>query len=255
MISLDLARGVVAEQPQVTRDLLDRVVNRLFQVGLNVQAASGLPADVLRARLAEALDQLDDAILQIRNYAFGRRSGSVRDGVVVELSRHLEEEIADGRDGDPVQDGPVDGLAQRPERRPVGAGQRQHRAGARRGKGEVGVQHREQPAARRRWPPSAPPARPICSSRTTRGPAPGPAWKRRHADPGQARAVGPCRGGQQRIVFAEPQQPLSRHGEADVQAHLIANEHPPISPAREPARKGRWSLADRVQPTGASPGR
>ena len=67
----DLARGVVAEQPQVTRDLLDRVVGRLFQVGLNLQAASGLPADVLRARLAEALDQLDDAILQIRNYAFG----------------------------------------------------------------------------------------------------------------------------------------------------------------------------------------
>lgn len=67
----DLARGVVAEQPQVTRDLLDRVVGRLFQVGLNLQAASGLPADVLRARLAEALEQLDDAILQIRNYAFG----------------------------------------------------------------------------------------------------------------------------------------------------------------------------------------
>jgi PAS domain S-box-containing protein len=67
----DLARGVAAEQPQVTSDLLDRVVGRLFQVGLNLQAASGLPADVLRARLAEALDELDDAILQIRNYAFG----------------------------------------------------------------------------------------------------------------------------------------------------------------------------------------
>ena len=66
----DLARGVAAEQPQVTRDLLDQVVGRLFQVGLNLKAASGLPADVLRARLAEALDQLDDAILQIRNYAF-----------------------------------------------------------------------------------------------------------------------------------------------------------------------------------------
>ena len=67
----DLARGVAAEQPQVTSDLLDRVVGRLFQVGLNLQAASGLPADVLRARLAEALDELDEAILQIRNYAFG----------------------------------------------------------------------------------------------------------------------------------------------------------------------------------------
>jgi anti-anti-sigma factor len=66
---LDLARGAVAEQPQVSRDLLDRVVHRLFQVGLSVQAASGLPGDVARERLAEALDQLDDAILEIRNYA------------------------------------------------------------------------------------------------------------------------------------------------------------------------------------------
>jgi len=67
---LDLAQGVVADQPQVTRDLLDRVVNRLYQVGLSVQAASGLPGDVARGRLAEALDQLDDVILQIRSYAF-----------------------------------------------------------------------------------------------------------------------------------------------------------------------------------------
>ena len=69
---LDLAHGAVADQPQVTRDLLDRVVHRLFQVGLSVQAASGLPGDVARERLAEALDQLDDVILAIRNYAFER---------------------------------------------------------------------------------------------------------------------------------------------------------------------------------------
>jgi anti-anti-sigma factor len=68
---LDLARGAVADQPQVTSDLLDRVVHRLFQVGLSVQAASGLPGDLARKRLAEALDQLDDAIEEIRNYAFG----------------------------------------------------------------------------------------------------------------------------------------------------------------------------------------
>ena len=71
---LDLAQGAVADQPQVTSDLLDRVVHRLFQVGLSVQAASGLPGDVARKRLAEALDQLDDAIQEIRDYAFERRA-------------------------------------------------------------------------------------------------------------------------------------------------------------------------------------
>jgi PAS domain S-box-containing protein len=69
---LDLAHGAVTDQPQVTSDLLDRVVHRLFQVGVSVQAASGLPGDVARKRLAEALDQLDDAIQEIRNYAFER---------------------------------------------------------------------------------------------------------------------------------------------------------------------------------------
>ena len=68
---LNLAQGA-ADQPPIARDLLDRVVERLFQVGLSVQAASGLPGDVARKRLAEALDQLDDVILAIRNYAFER---------------------------------------------------------------------------------------------------------------------------------------------------------------------------------------
>ena len=69
---LDLAQGAVADQPQVTTDLLDRVVHRLLQVGLSLKAASGLPGDVARKRLAEALDELDDTIEEIRNYAFER---------------------------------------------------------------------------------------------------------------------------------------------------------------------------------------
>ena len=64
----DLARGAV---DLGTTDLLDRVVNRLFQVGLSLQAASDLPGDVARRRLADALDQLDDVIQEIRSYAFG----------------------------------------------------------------------------------------------------------------------------------------------------------------------------------------
>jgi len=37
-----------------------------------LKAASGLPGDVARTRLAEALDELDDTIEEIRNYAFER---------------------------------------------------------------------------------------------------------------------------------------------------------------------------------------
>ena len=65
-----LARGTTAGQPRIAGDLLDRVVNRLFQMGLTLQAAGGLPGETARARLAEALDQLDDVIQELRDYAF-----------------------------------------------------------------------------------------------------------------------------------------------------------------------------------------
>jgi anti-anti-sigma factor len=64
-----LARAAAADQD--IRDLLDRVVHRLFQVGLSLQVASGLPGDVARRRLGDALDQLDDVIGEIRSYVFG----------------------------------------------------------------------------------------------------------------------------------------------------------------------------------------
>ena len=67
---VSLARGVVGGQSQAAGDLLDRVVHRLFRVGLILQAAGGLQGETARARLTEAMDQLDDVILEIRDYAF-----------------------------------------------------------------------------------------------------------------------------------------------------------------------------------------
>ena len=69
----DLARYAAAEQS--TSDLLDRVVHRLFQVGLSLNTAASLPGDVVRQRLSEALDQLDDVIHEIRDYAFTSGGG------------------------------------------------------------------------------------------------------------------------------------------------------------------------------------
>ncbi len=71
----DLARDAAAEQAHVTGGLLDRVVHHLFQVGLSLQTAARLPGDVVRQRLSEALDQLDDVIHEIRDYAFTSGGG------------------------------------------------------------------------------------------------------------------------------------------------------------------------------------
>ena len=242
--------GAAADQPRVTRDLLDRVVNRLFQVGLSVQAASGLPGDVARERLAEALDQLDDAIQEIRNYAFGQRPGPVSDGLVGELSRHLGEEALDGRDGDPVQHGPVERLAQRAQRRPVDAGQRDQRAlSPEVGQREVGVEHREQLAARAGGlPAQRQPARLLRPGQLA-DLYPDQLGDDARAHPGQARAVGVRRRAEQGVALAESRQPFPRHGEADVQPDLIANEHPCIAPVRCPGRTGTLVPNRRAEPT------
>jgi anti-anti-sigma factor len=57
-------------------DLLDRVVRHLFQVGLSLQTAAGLPAGVVRERLAVALDELDAVIRDVRDYAFTSGGGA-----------------------------------------------------------------------------------------------------------------------------------------------------------------------------------
>ena len=66
-------------------DLLDRVVRHLFQVGLSLQTAAGLPAGVVRERLAVALDELDAVIRDVRDYAF--TSGGGADPAPLEPSR------------------------------------------------------------------------------------------------------------------------------------------------------------------------
>jgi len=68
---IDLARSAVtAEQAQSGREVLDTIINRLFQLGLLLQAAIDLPADTVGQRIEEALGHLDDAIREIRDTAF-----------------------------------------------------------------------------------------------------------------------------------------------------------------------------------------
>jgi anti-anti-sigma factor len=67
----DLARVAVAEQAHRDQELLDRVVQGLFQVGLSLQAAVDLPAELARDRITTALRELDDTVHEIRGYTFG----------------------------------------------------------------------------------------------------------------------------------------------------------------------------------------
>jgi len=67
----DLAAAAVAtERAHRGQELLDTTITSLFHVGLSLQAAIDLPAELIRQRIAEALGHLDDTIREIRNTAF-----------------------------------------------------------------------------------------------------------------------------------------------------------------------------------------
>jgi anti-anti-sigma factor len=66
----DLARAAAAEQTHRVQELLDRVVQSLFQAGHSLQTAIDPPREVARERITEALGRLDDTIREIREYVF-----------------------------------------------------------------------------------------------------------------------------------------------------------------------------------------
>jgi anti-anti-sigma factor len=68
-----LARDAAASRQEHLR-LLDGATAGLFQAGLRLQAAEGLPADAARQRTGEVADKLDDIIRQIRAAAFPDRA-------------------------------------------------------------------------------------------------------------------------------------------------------------------------------------
>lgn len=60
-----------ADRERIARDLHDTVIQRLFATGLSLQAALPLAEDTeLRARIAEAVAELDDTIRQVRTTIF-----------------------------------------------------------------------------------------------------------------------------------------------------------------------------------------
>jgi PAS domain S-box-containing protein len=71
---MDLAwAAAAAQRAHRNQELLDRIVDSLIDVGLSLQAAIGQPSDLARQHITEALQQLDDAIREIRDHAFTTR--------------------------------------------------------------------------------------------------------------------------------------------------------------------------------------
>jgi PAS domain S-box-containing protein len=81
------------DRERIARDLHDKVIQRLFATGLGLQSAASAPgAEPFRARLHNAIDDLDQAIREIRTSIFelhdtaGTRHESVRSQVLDKVS-------------------------------------------------------------------------------------------------------------------------------------------------------------------------
>lgn len=94
----DAQRALLADdRRRIARDLHDHVIQQLFGTGLTLQAiAGGLPPGTDSERLGASIDQLDDAISQIRTVVFAlshRDESSLRHrviDVVADLSATLQ---------------------------------------------------------------------------------------------------------------------------------------------------------------------
>jgi signal transduction histidine kinase len=71
---------VVEERERIGKELHDGVIHTLFAVGMNLQGMSAVTEDEeLSRRLEAAVDDVDHAIRDLRNYIFGLRPGILAD--------------------------------------------------------------------------------------------------------------------------------------------------------------------------------
>jgi signal transduction histidine kinase len=83
------------DRDRIGRDLHDLVIQRLFAVGLSLQGASRLAADeTVRARLEQAVDDLDGTIKDIRRTIFALGSIGESTDVQTEVERLVERAAA-----------------------------------------------------------------------------------------------------------------------------------------------------------------
>ncbi len=100
-IALDYGRGraamrqvaLVEDRERIARELHDGVIQAIFGVGLNLQAAAAMTSDpVTAARLDDAVGRLDDVVRDLRNYIFALRPGMLAD---LQLDRAIKRVVAD----------------------------------------------------------------------------------------------------------------------------------------------------------------
>lgn len=87
---------------QIARDLHDTVIQRLFATGMTLQAAASLPnRDQVVDRAVKAVDQIDEAIRELREAIFGLHAYEVGESLTAEVAA-IASEYTDSLGFEPV---------------------------------------------------------------------------------------------------------------------------------------------------------
>jgi PAS domain S-box-containing protein len=87
--------AVLEDRERIAKELHDGVIQSLFGVGMNLRATDAKVKDLetMRAHLIDAVDGIDMAIRDLRNYVFGLRPGVLTDRQLDQALRKLAEEF------------------------------------------------------------------------------------------------------------------------------------------------------------------
>jgi len=84
--------SMLDDRDRIARDLHDRVIQRVYAVGMNLQGAIRLPdLDQVVARVSRAIDELDTTITDIRSAIFELGENALPDGLRRAVLRLVEE--------------------------------------------------------------------------------------------------------------------------------------------------------------------
>jgi signal transduction histidine kinase len=93
----ELARlGLLDERERIAKELHDGVIQSLFAVGMSLQGTAAMAADgEITRRLEGAVEEIDRAIRDLRNYIFGLRPGILADRQLDQALQELGRGFAD----------------------------------------------------------------------------------------------------------------------------------------------------------------
>ncbi|MEP7060522.1 MAG: GAF domain-containing sensor histidine kinase [Actinomycetota bacterium] len=90
---------VLDERERIAKELHDGVIQSLFAVGMGLQGAAAITGDeVMSLRIESAVDELDNAIRDLRNYIFGLRPGILADRQLGQALKQLATEFSQNSD-------------------------------------------------------------------------------------------------------------------------------------------------------------